>query len=163
MEGALMSGPGKNVPDSTEGITRGEELPKPKRVRYSRVYEHRCCPSCGKSCRRRRTYERTLHDLGDLIAGRPRDMVLTYSVYRCSRCRKSFNADMSDLALPKARYTHRVVSLAVRLVVEDGLPYRTASWHRWRDHRVFVPFATLQNWVEVGGKKGGGPNRAVLS
>jgi hypothetical protein len=23
----------------------------------------------------------------------------------------------------------------------------------WRDHRVFVPFATLQNWVEAGGKK----------
>jgi hypothetical protein len=27
----------------------------------------------------------------------------------------------------------------VRCVVEDGLPYRTASWHLWRDHRVFVP------------------------
>ncbi len=24
----------------------------------------------------------------------------------------------------------------------------------WRDHRVFVPFATIQNWVEAGGKKG---------
>ena len=158
-----MLGPGEYVPDSTEGITRVEDLPKPKRVRHSRVYEHRCCPSCGKSCRRRRTYERTLHDLGDLDAGCPRDMVLTYSVHRCSRCRKSFNADMSDLAPPKARYTYRVVSLAVRLVVEDGLPYRSASWHLWRDHRVFVPFATLQNWVEGGGKKGGGPNRAVLS
>jgi hypothetical protein len=42
----------------------------------------------------------------------------------------------------------------VRLVVEDGLPYRPASWHLWRDHRVFVPFATLQNGVEAGGKKG---------
>jgi hypothetical protein len=56
--------------------------------------------------------------------------------------------------LPKAHYTHRVVSLAVRLVVEDGLPYQAASWHLWRDHRVFVPFATIQNWVEGGGKKG---------
>jgi hypothetical protein len=43
--------------------------------------------------------------------------------------------------------------LAVRLVVEDGLPYRTASWQLWHDHRVFVPFATIQNWVEAGGKK----------
>ena len=65
---------------------------------------------------------------------------------------------MSDYALPKAHYTHRVVSLAVRLVVEDGLPYQVASWHLWRDHRVFVPFATIQNWVEAGGKKGGQPN-----
>jgi hypothetical protein len=34
--------------------------------------------------------------------------------------------------------------LAVRLVVEDGLPYQAASWHLWRDHRVFVPYATIQ-------------------
>src|SRR5439155_10153614 len=43
--------------------------------------------------------------------------------------------------------------MAGRLVVEDGLPYRPVSWHLWRDHRVFVPFATLQHWVEAGGKK----------
>jgi hypothetical protein len=41
-------------------------------------------------------------------------------------------------------------------VVEDGLPYRPTSWHLWRDHRVFVPFATIQNWVAAGGKKGAG-------
>jgi len=46
-----------------------------------------------------------------------------------------------------------VVSLAVRLVVEDGLPYRGASWHLWRDHRVFVPWSTIKNWVEATGKK----------
>jgi len=35
---------------------------------------------------------------------------------------------MDDLALPGSDYAHRVVSLAVRLVVEDGLPRRhTAS------------------------------------
>ena len=45
------------------------------------------------------------------------------------------------------------MGLACRLVVEDGLPYRDASWTLWRDHRVFVPFATIQNWVEAGGKK----------
>ena len=51
---------------------------------------------------------------------------------------------------------------AVRLVVEDGLPYRAAAWTLWRDHRVFVPYATIQNWVEAGGEKGGatGPGRA---
>ena len=65
-----------------------------------------------------------------------------------------FNADLSDVAPPYGHYTHRVMALAVRLVVEDGLPYRSASWTLWRDHRVFVPFATIQNWVEAGGKKG---------
>ena len=63
------------------------------------------------------------------------------------------NADMDDIAYPSSHYTHRVVSLAVRIVVEDGLPYRAASWHLWRDHRVFVPWATIQNWVEASGKK----------
>ena len=45
-----------------------------------------------------------------------------------------------------------MIDLAVRIVVEDGVPYRPASWHLWRDHRVFVPFATIQNWVEAGKK-----------
>src|SRR5215510_9445365 len=80
----------------------------------------------------------------------------TYSQHYCTKCRKYFHADLSDLAPPGAQYTHRVIELAVRLVVEDGLPYRPASWHLWRDHRVFVPFATIQNWVEAGGKKGTG-------
>ena len=99
-----------------------------------------------------------LHDVGDLVGGRPRDIYLEYSQHRCTKCRQSFNADMSDYAWPKAHYTHRVVSLAVRLVIEDGLPYQAASWHLWRDHRVFVPFATIQNWVEAGGEKGGAPD-----
>ncbi len=85
--------------------------------------------------------------------GGPADILLTYSQHHCTRCRRFFTADMSDLAAPKARHTHRVVALAVRLVVEDGLPYQAASWHLWRDHRVFVPFATIQNWVEARGKK----------
>ena len=63
---------------------------------------------------------------------------------------------------PGSHYTHRVIALAVRLVVEDGLPYRAASWHLWRDHRVFVPFSTIQNWVDAGGKKGGAARRRKL-
>jgi hypothetical protein len=95
-----------------------------------------------------------LHDVGDLVSGRPREIVLTYSQHYCSACRKYFNADTSDLAPPGGHYTHRVTALAIHAVVEDGLPYRAASWRLWRDHRVFVPFGTIQNWVEAGGEKG---------
>jgi len=95
-----------------------------------------------------------LNDLGDPISGRPRKLHVTYSQHHCAACGCYFNADMLDLALPNTHYTLRVMHTAVRLVVEDGLPYRSASWHLWRDHRVFVPFATIQNWVEAGGKKG---------
>ena len=92
--------------------------------------------------------------IGDLYTGCPVDLLVTYSHHYCSKCQKYFNIDLSDVAPPGGHYTHRVTQIAVRLVVEDGLPYRPASWHLWRDHRVFVPFATIQNWVETGGKKG---------
>jgi hypothetical protein len=50
----------------------------------------------------------------------------------------------------------------VRSVIEDGLPYRAASWHLWRDHRAFVPYARIPNWVEAGGEKGGATDRIGL-
>jgi hypothetical protein len=153
-----MFGPGEYLPDPTEGITKAEYLPKARIVYKSRTFKRQPCRCCGKRCFRNREVTRVLHDVGDLISGRPRDVHLTYSQHHCTKCRKYFNVDMSDLALPKAHYTHRVVSLAVRLVVEDGLPYQAASWHLWRDHRVFVPYATIQNWVEAGGKKGAPPD-----
>ena len=158
-----MSGPGEYRPDPSEGITRAADLPKPKIVPHTRNFKHRPCPRCGKSCYRDRVCTRTLHDVGDLVSGRPRDLALTYSQHYCGHCRKYFNADTSDLAPPKAQYTQRVISLALRVVVEDGLPYEAASWHLWRDHRVFVPWATIQNWVEAGGKKGGPRTGDALS
>jgi transposase len=150
-----MPAPGEYLADVTEGITRVEDLPKAKVLPCSRNYKGRKCPRCGTRASRLRRVERLLHDLGDLVSGHPHDMHLTYSQHHCSRCGHYFNANTSDLALPGSHYTHRVVTVAVRLVVEDGLPYRAASWHLWRDHRVFVPYATLQNWVEASGKKSG--------
>ena len=154
MEDVAVAGPGRYVGDVTEGITRVEDLPKAKVGKRRRSFPRRRCPECRRSAYRVRTVVRRLHDLGDSISGRPRDIEMTYSQHHCPGCGLYFNADMEDLALPKSHYTHRVVHTAVRLVVEDGLPYRSASWHLWRDHRVFVPFATIQNWVEAGGKKG---------
>ena len=158
-----MPGPGEYVPDATEGIIHVEDLPKPRVIKRSRDFRRQLCPQCEHSSYRHRRAKRVLHDLGDLASGRPHDIHLTYSVHHCTQCDIYFNSDMSDVALPKSHYTYRVVALAVRLVVEDGLPYQAASWHLWRDHRVFVPFATVQNWVEAGGKKGGGTHRRRLS
>jgi hypothetical protein len=148
-----MPGPGEYVPDVTEGITRVEDLPQPRRQRRSRNYPARRCRRCGRRAGRYAVAARTLHDLGDPRCGRPVDLVVTYSKHCCPHCRCYFSVDLSDLALPKCLYTRRVQRLAVRLVAEDGLPYQAASWHLWRDHRVFVPYATIQNWVEAAGKK----------
>jgi transposase len=158
-----MLGPGEYKPDHSARILTPEEVPPAKVVRRSRTYRQQVCPRCGKRCGRDRVFTRVLHAVGDLVSARPRDIHLVYAQYHCVRCRKYFTADMSDYAVPKAQYTHRVVSLAVRLVVEDGLPYQAASWHLWRDHRVFVPFATIQNWVAAGGEKGRAANVDALS
>jgi hypothetical protein len=158
-----MPGPGEYRPDPTIGISRTEDLPKTKVGVQSRNYRRRPCPHCSGKASRDRLVRRTLHDLGNTLTGRPRDIVLLASQHYCRRCRKYFNADSTDLADPGSHYTRRVVDLAVRLVVEDGLPYRSAEWALWRDHRVFVPYATIQNWVEAGGKKGGATDRRRAS
>ena len=148
-----MNPPGDYIADVSEGITCPKDLPAPRLERHSRNYPWRRCASCGHSARRYDVAHRRLHDLGDSRQGRPIDIVLLQSKHRCRTCRRYFLADVSDLALPKSRYTIRVQRTAVRLVIEDGLPYRPASWHLWRDHRVFVPWPTIQNWVEAAGKK----------
>jgi len=79
---------------------------------------------------------------------------VTYSRHYGAAGDLHFSVPMVDLAPPGSHSTQRVLALAVRLVVEEGLPYRGASWHLGRDHRVFVPFATIRNGVEAAGKKG---------
>ena len=101
-----------------------KNLPKAKISERSRNYRHRTCPECWRSAYRLRTVVRRLHDLGDPVSGRPRDIQITYSQHHCLGCGGYFNADMEDLAPPKSHYTHRVIHTALRLVVEDGLPYR---------------------------------------
>ena len=154
-----MPPPGEYRPDPTEGTNRIDDLPKPKVACQNRNYRKRPCPRCGHRSYRDRLARRTLHDLGNPLTGRPRDILLIYSQHYCSRCRKYFNVDMKDLADPGSHYTRRVIDAAVRLVIEDGSPYRPASWTLWREHRVFVPYATIQNWVEAGGEKGGATDR----
>ena len=146
-------GPGEYTPDPTERITRIENLPRPVVRHVSRNYRRRRCPRCGHAAYRNGLGCRTLHDLSALQAGHSLDLSVRYSKHRCPSCRHCFAADLSDLAPPGSHYTHRVITVAVRVVVEDGLPYRQASWHLWRDHRIFVPYATIQNWVEAAGKK----------
>lgn len=86
-----MTGPGEYKPDPTEGITRVEDLPEPKVLCRSRNCKRRRCPRCGHSAYRDKVFTRRLHDLGDLAANRPRDLLVSYSQHCCSRCRKCFN------------------------------------------------------------------------
>ena len=49
-----MPGPGEYRPDPFQGITRVEDLPKPKIRCQSRNYRRRPCPRCGQSAYRDR-------------------------------------------------------------------------------------------------------------
>lgn len=157
----LKLGPGEYRSDVA--FEQVEDLPRPKIILQERDYPRLACPQCGQLAPRDRVCTRRLHDLGDLVSGRPHELHLSYSQHYCATCQKYFRAEQSDLAPPGSHYSQRVIALAVRVVVEDGLAYRAASWHLWRDHRVFVPFATIQNWVEAGGKKSQPTDRKRLS
>jgi hypothetical protein len=148
-----MPGPGEYVPDATECVARIEDLPAARLRRCRRSHRSLPCPRCGRDAGRHAVAVRILHDLGDPVGGRPIDLEVTFSRHRCPACGCCFAADLSDLASPYCQYTRRVQDMAVRLVAEDGMPCRDASWHLWRDHRVFAPYATIQNWVEAAGGK----------
>ena len=149
-----MFGPGAYVSDPTEGIVDIQDLPAPQLVPDSRHQQYTPCPRCDHLSSRHTSGQRTLHDLGDVSTGRPVDLLVTDASHSCAPCQKYCTIALSDVAPPGGHDTHRVTQLAVRLVVEEGLPYRPTSRHLWRDHRVFVPCATIQNGVEAGGKKG---------
>jgi 23S rRNA maturation mini-RNase III len=55
-ETIFMAGLGHYIADIMEGITRVEDLSKPKIVRRSRNYKHRRCPRCEHSTYRLRWY-----------------------------------------------------------------------------------------------------------
>lgn len=151
-----MCGPGAYRPDPSEGMVAMADLPQPEIVPASRNDTRNACPRCGHTAYRDKQSQRTLHDLGHLALWCPRELVITYAQHDCTTCRTYCNVDLSAFAPPGRHSTHRVIDLAVRLVVEDGLPSRPARGHLWRDHRVCVPCATIQHWVEAGGKKGTG-------
>lgn len=75
---------------------RSEDLPKPKILKEDRNASHRPCPNCGKAARREHVYHRRLHDVGDLVSGRPVELSITYSQHHCQACNKYF---MTNLGL----------------------------------------------------------------
>lgn len=71
-----------------------------------------------------RTIESSLPDLA--LPGLSCRLGSPEALHDYTRCRKDFNADMTDLDNRVSNDTRRVIDIAVRLVVEDGLPYRTS-------------------------------------
>src|SRR5712692_6797369 len=141
----IMLGPGAYVPDPTEGLVDSKNRPKPHLVAYSRHHDHPPCPRCRHLASRHTSGQRPLHALGHVSTGGPVDLLVTYASHYGSPCRKHCHIALTEVAPPGSPSTHRVIQRAVRLGVEEGVPYRPTRGHLWRAHRVFVPCATLQN------------------
>ena len=150
-----MSGPGVYVPEVTEGITRVEDLARASSCAAATspavlpfLWGPRWPLGCGlphRSSSRRPPQRPT---------DRPAYLLLHTSLFGLSSL---LPADQSDLAPLKSQYTHRVQQTAVRLVIEDDMPYRMASWHLWRDHRVCFLGHHPEFGRGRGGKKAGPP------
>ena len=126
-----MCGPGAYRPNPTAGITAIADLPQPEMVPSRRTHKRNVCPRCGPVAYRDKQAQRTLHDLGNRDLWCPRELVVTYSQHDCPQCHKYGKTDLSDLAPPGRHDTPRVIDLAGRIVVEDGLPSRPARWPLW--------------------------------
>ena len=55
----IMYGPGRYVPDPTEGMTNVKDLPAPQRVAYHRDHQQTACPRCGHLASRHTSGQRT--------------------------------------------------------------------------------------------------------
>ena len=165
-----MCGPGEYRPDPSAGITAPADLPQPEIVPYSLHDIRQPCPRCGHSAYRDKQSHRTLHDLGKLDGGVLVILPVTYSQHYCTKCRKYFSADLSDLAPPGSQYTHRVIDLAVRScrgrlcpiaqrVGTGGAtiaslcplrPFRTGSAGEKRRRRAWTPTSLTGRWRFLG-------------
>src|SRR4051794_13022436 len=79
--------------------------PTPGTKPPTRNHGPRRCPRYGAHAGRYATATRTLHDLGDPRAGRPIDLLVTFSRHHCPDCDFFFPAELSDLAWPRCLYS----------------------------------------------------------
>ena len=125
--------PNEYRPDPTEGITRVEDLPKPNISCRSRNFRRRPCPRCGHSSYRDRGFRRPLsHDFSDTptrTATRPGRALLTALLYPLSQVLQRRHDGSGRAPAVTTREARQVDNAPSAWIIEDGLPYRTASWN----------------------------------
>ena len=106
----------------------------------SRNFSCRRCPFCGGRGGRWGVASRTVHDLGDSLSGRPGRGASIFATPHIAVWPVVAPSLPISPTSPrsKSQYTHRVQQTAVRLVIEDDMPYRIASWHLRRQPPRFL-------------------------
>src|SRR5438132_10701353 len=114
-----MCGPGRYVPDPTEGSTPVKALPTPHLVAYHRDHTQTACPRCSHLASRHTSGQRLWHDVGDVCTGHPSALLVTYASPSGDRCTKHCTIALSAGAPPGAQYTHRVSDVTGRVRSEE--------------------------------------------
>jgi len=99
------------------------------------------CPICKTRCKRHSNKIRTLIDLD---IHRPTKIKLTYGIYYCINCRKHFTI-RNEIADPGFRYTKRVVSTAISLVINNHT-YKDVKEILERRYHVTTSQSTIHDW-----------------
>jgi len=110
------------------------------------------CPICSTNGKKHSVANRFLYDLG---FGRAVKLNVKFNKYFCEKCCKYFSFPMTELAGQKTKFTNRVKTTSVCLIVREGLKYRNAVQYMKKEYFVDVPLSNIGDWVGAWKKKRG--------
>lgn len=99
------------------------------------------CPHCGGYGKKHSKGKRIVHEIGL----EKTDLVITYTKYRCSYCKKYFSIKMDHLVESKSRYSNRVKRLAM-FIKSRGVTLNNVSKIMKNKYNVKIPIQTLHEW-----------------
>lgn len=113
-----------------------------RRIMASTKFDN--CPRCGQLSKRHSVGRRKLREIG--IRG-PTVLLVTYSKHYCEHCRKHFSKDLSYLAPPSGRFTHRVRKTAVELYKRGkNMTFEKVSIAMRARYYVYCPPTSIHEW-----------------
>jgi hypothetical protein len=140
------------MPKLTGDITCMKDLPKANHDQRS-SNDRRRCPNCGHPLPQGSLFTGFQLDLKDLAA-QLSDQSVPVPPHCGSKCNTCFGGVQSNPTAPDCQHTRRAIRWALRLVREEGSNHRGASWRLYCEHQVFVPAATIKNWIKASRGKG---------
>lgn len=107
------------------------------------------CPACGAWCKRHSICTRKLRDLGtETERG---FLEVTTSKHYCNHCHRHFRNYDRRIYNPRARYTNRAISAAIRLVVRQNKTFAEAQDIMKFKYNVFMPISSINLWIKEAG------------
>jgi len=110
------------------------------------------CPICGINGKKHSAATRLINDIS---FGRAIQLKVKFNKYFCQECCKYFSFPMAELAGPNTKFTNRVKTTSIGLIVKEGLKYKDAVKYMKEKFFVDVPLSNIGNWVGAWKKEKG--------